>query len=116
LVKATEVASSDLKVMLDGGYSPPAAVFQSSTSFNVIQHSLDGMTTALKTGDVAVKLAAQMPGGLRLQDRTYVGEALVTFLRSKLETAATVVKERVTLPNGRRGLSGGPAPSARRSS
>jgi hypothetical protein len=44
--------------------------------------------TTVKSGDVALMIAGSFPGGIRFRDRSYVGDALVQFLMSKLTTAA----------------------------
>ncbi len=43
--------------------------------------------TTVKSGDVALMIAGRFPGGIRFRDRSYVGDALVQFLMSKLPAA-----------------------------
>ncbi|MDC3954366.1 hypothetical protein [Polyangium jinanense] len=53
--------------------------------------------TTVKSGDVALMIAAKLPGGIRFRDRSYVGDAFVQFLMSKL-TSNTI--QGVTIQEG----------------
>ena len=88
MLKVEDVTSTDLKLSLSCG-SWPTIVFKTDTIYNVHQMDLysDPKWTTIKSGDVAVKIASQMPGGIRFKDRSYMGDALVTFLTDKLASA-----------------------------
>lgn len=86
-VKAEDIDAGELTLKVDSRYSATSVLFHSPSVYNVAQIFFDTKWAGITSGELAVKLAARMPGGIRFRDRSYVGDALITFLRDRLLSA-----------------------------
>lgn len=86
---ATDIDSTAFALSVTWSSSRVTLALKVDTGLALIQFDLKGDTrTTVKSGDVALMIASRLPGGIRFRDRSYVGDALVQFLMSKLTTAA----------------------------
>ncbi|MDI3291219.1 hypothetical protein [Polyangium sp. 15x6] len=86
--------------VLSGTWSSSQVTLALKNNAGLVLHqfNLAGDTrTTVKSGDVALMIASKLPGGIRFRDRSYVGEAFVQFLMSKL-TAGVI--QGVTIQEG----------------